>query len=230
MQESGTFEFRQCITIARAVGMKAKNLKELRDAIAVVHPASIYHHTYQYFLKGHTMEYTNDFAQWAGESLENRALSEHLSIVDPYEFKNLEDLRKELLNVIDGYTGTKSQGSGSQGKLVPRDAVPGDEFFFNRGFTVVFPAGIRARNLAEFQIAMRALEKGSIYYHFYDARARQGVDDFSTWVLKTLGKEKLAGQIRAVDPFMISTEGVRAHILRAVEDELINEIEEGDAL
>ncbi len=220
MQKSEAFEFKQCITIARALGKKAKNLKQLRDSMAVVHPASIYHHTYQYFLKGHTMEYTNDFAQWAGESLENRALSEHLSIVDPYEFKNVEDLRKELLSVMDGYVE----------KLIQKDAAPGDEFFFHEGFTVVFPAGIRARDLAEFQIAMKVLEKGAIYYHFYDARARHGVDDFSTWVLETLGKEKLAGQIRAVDPFMLSTEGVRARILRAVEGELINEIKEGDAL
>ena len=211
-----TFEFNQCIAIAKSVGIKAKGLKELRDAIAVVNAASIHHHTYQYFLKGHVLEYTSDFAQWAGESLEERALSEHLSIVDPYEFRDIEDLRGELLNVMDRYM---------EQFTIPRDALPGNEFFFNEGLTVVFPAGMRAGNLAEFLMALRSLEKGSIYYHFYEARSRHGVDDFSTWVLDSLGKEKLAVKIRAVDPFMNGTEGVRAHIVRAVEDELRSEIE-----
>ncbi|MDA8388783.1 MAG: DUF5752 family protein [Nitrospiraceae bacterium] len=215
MREAKPFEFNQCISIAKATGKKAKNLKELREIISAVSPASIHHHTYQYFLKGHVLEYTNDFAQWAGESLEERALSEHLSIVDPYDFKNIEELRKELLNVIDGYMERFAP---------PRDAVPGNEFFFNEGFTVVFPASVRAENLAEFLMAIRALETGSIYYHFYEARVRHGVDDFSSWVLEGLGKERLAGKIKAVDPFMNSTEGVRAHIIEAVEDELRSEI------
>ncbi|MDA8325798.1 MAG: DUF5752 family protein [Nitrospiraceae bacterium] len=221
IQAAKPFIFNQCITIPKATGKWAKNLKELKEKIAVISPVSIYHHTYQYFLKGHILEYTNDFAQWAGESLEARALSEHLSIVDPYEFNDIEDLRKKLLNVIDDYM---ERFTG------PRDAVQGNEFFFNEGFTIIFPAGMKVRNLAEFQIAIKSLEKGSIYYHFYDARARHGVDDFSTWMLDALGKGKLAAKIKSIDPFMHNTEEVRAHIIEAVGDELRSEAEEGDTL
>lgn len=54
------FEFKQCVSLLKSTGKKAKNLRELRDAIAVVSDESIFHHTYQYFLKGHILEYTND--------------------------------------------------------------------------------------------------------------------------------------------------------------------------
>lgn len=69
-----SFEFKQCISVLIATGKKAKNLYELRDGIEAVSDGSIFHHTYQYFLKGHILEYTNDFAQWAAESLEEMLL------------------------------------------------------------------------------------------------------------------------------------------------------------
>jgi len=80
------FEFRQCVSILKATGRKAGTLREMRDVIAVVSDESIFHHTYQYFLKGHILEYANDFAHWTGESLEERALAERLSGIDPYDF------------------------------------------------------------------------------------------------------------------------------------------------
>jgi len=61
------FDFRQCVSIIRSTGEKAEDLKELREIIARVSDDSIFHHTYQYFLKQHILEYTNDFAHWAGE-------------------------------------------------------------------------------------------------------------------------------------------------------------------
>ncbi len=213
------FIFNKCIVIPKAIGKNAKNLEELREMIAEVKPASIYHHTYQCFLRSHIPEYTNDFAQWTGESLEARTLSEHLCIIDPYEFRDIEDLRKKLLEVIDDYR-ERFPGRG--------DVVPGNEFFFNEGITISSPAGMRVRNLIELQIAMKSLEKGSIYYHFYEARARNGVDDFSAWMLDALGKKQLASKIKAIDPFMHSTEEIRTHIIEAIDDELKREVEEGE--
>ncbi len=100
---SGVFEFKQCITLLKATGKKAKTLRELRDLIAGVSAEAILHHTYQYFLKGHVLEYTNDFAHWAGKSLEESALAEHLSNIDPYSYKDISQLRTELLKAVDGY-------------------------------------------------------------------------------------------------------------------------------
>ncbi len=47
----------------KTTGKKAKNLRELRNTLETVSKRSVFHHTYQYFLKGHILEYTNDFVQ-----------------------------------------------------------------------------------------------------------------------------------------------------------------------
>lgn len=199
------FEFRQCITILKATGMKASNIKELGHTISRASDACIFHHTYQYFLKEHILEYTNDFAQWAGESLEERAVAEELSNVDPYGFSTIAELRSALLSVIDSCL-----------EIIPQDRYvqPGDEFHFNETITYVFPAGVWARNLAEFLMALKFVDHGSIYYHFYEARMRVpgGIDDFSLWIDQALRKKELAGKVRTIDPFMHTTSEIRAFI------------------
>ena len=216
MEEIRPFEFKQCVNLIKSTGLKARNLRELRERTAVVSGESIFHHTYQYFLKGRVLEYTNDFAHWAGESLEERALSEHLSNVDPYAFKNIEDLRMELLNVIDGYLKNFPE---------PREAMPGDEFYFNETVTLTSPLGIKAKNLAEFLIAIKYVDAAAIYYHFYEARVRLGVDDFSKWLEDSLDKKEVAERIRGIDPFMHSIEEIRKHIYEGIEEEVRTEME-----
>lgn len=213
-----TFEFRQCVSILRSTGKKAANLRELREAIATVSEDSVFHHTYQYFLKEHILEYTNDFAQWAGESLEERALAEQLSNIDPYDCETVADLRTALVKVIDSYLERFPE---------PRDALEGEEFFFNETVTFVFPVGIWARNLAEFLIALRYVDLGCIYYHFFEARKRVagGVDDFSRWFQDSLLKQDLAEKVRAIDPFMLTTEEIRAHITDMVMGEVNSDME-----
>ncbi|MEW6601950.1 MAG: DUF5752 family protein [Nitrospirota bacterium] len=211
MGELKPFEFKQCVNVLKSTGRKAKGLRELRDILAVVSDESIFHHTYQYFLKGHILEYTNDFAHWAGESLEERALSERLSNIDPYSFKSINDLRNELLNEIDDYL---------KGFPEPREAMPGDEFYFNETITLTFLVGIRVKNLAEFLIAVKYIDAAALYYHFYEARVRLGVDDFSKWFEDSLDKKELAEKIRSIDPFMHSIEGIREYIAEAVDEEV----------
>jgi hypothetical protein len=212
------FEFKQCVSIIKSTGKKAKTLRELRDLISLVSDDSISHHAYQYFLKEHIHEYTNDYAHWAGESLEERALSEHLSNIDPYDFKKTDDLRFELLKVIDEYIKNFPE---------PREAMPGDEFYFNETITLTFPVGIKVQNLAEFLLAIKYLDDGSIYYHFYEARVRlgRGVDDFSAWIEDVLRKKELAEKIRAIDPFMHGINGIREHIVEVVDAEVRKEME-----
>jgi hypothetical protein len=216
---TGVFGFKQCVSILKSTGRKACDLRELREVIAVVSGDSIFHHTYQYFLKEHIHEYTNDFAHWAGEGLEERALAEHLSNIDPYDFHAIDDLRAELLRVIDDYLERFPE---------PRKAMSGDEFYFNETITLTFPTGVRVRNLAEFLMGIRYVDTSSIYYHYYEARMRLGggVDDFSAWIEAALQKPDLAERIRAIDPFMHNVEGIREHISEAVEEEVKKDMEE----
>lgn len=215
-KQTKSFEFKESASIRKSTGQKAKTLLELRQLLADVSERSLYHHIYQYFLKQHVVEYTNDFAEWIGESLEERALAEQLSNVDPYGFSGLSSLRAELLQVIDRYLEQFPE---------PREALPGNEFYFNETVTLTFPVGIKAQNLAEFFIGIRFVDVTSLYYHFYEARVRQGIDDFSRWLEGTLGEKELAEEIRRIDPFMHTLEGIREHIVNAVERAVQREME-----
>lgn len=217
-QTDTSFEFRDVVSILKSTGKKAKNLRQLRADIAEVSTECIFHHTYQYFSKGHIQEYTNDFAQWAGESLEEGALAEHLSNIDPYSFPSIKELRKELLRVIDYYLKNFPE---------PRAVLPGSEFYFTKTISFVFPVGLRARNLAEFIMALKYIDESSIYYHFYEARTRlgQGVDDFSKWIEEVIGAAKVAEKIKAIDPFMHTIDGIKEHLTEIIEQALRAEME-----
>ena len=212
------FEFKQCISLIESTGKKAKTLRELRDLIAIISVESINHHTYQYYLRRRILEYNNDFAHWAGESLEERTLSEYFSNIDPFLFKDVNDLRRALLKVIDNYLEQFPE---------PREAMVGDEFYFNEAIILLFPAGLRANNLAEFLIAIKYVDPPSLYYHFYEARVRlgSGIDDFSKWVEDALERKELAAKIRNIDPLMHTLEGIREHLAEIVEEEVRKDME-----
>jgi len=213
------FEFKQSVNIIKATGRSARTLRELSDVIKTVCDESIFHHMFQYFMKGHVAQYTNDFAHWVGEDLEQRALSEHLSNIDPYAYGTLKEIRDELVKVIDFYLETFPE---------PREVIHGEEFFFNETIVLTFPMGVRAKNLAEFLIGIKFVDVDSIYFHFYEARVRlgSGTDDFSMWVETTLGKKDLAAKLRAIDPFMHTVEEIREHIIEVVEQEVKADMEE----
>ncbi len=218
LQKIDPFEFRECISIMKSTGRKAKTLRALRDLIAVISDESLYHHTYQYYLKRQILEYNNDFAHWAGDSLEERALSEYFSNIDPFLFKDMHGLRKALLDVIDDYLQRFPE---------PREAMAGNEFYFKEAIILLFPAGMKANNLAEFLIGIKYIDLPSIFYHFYEARVRlgSGIDDFSKWVEDALGRKDLAAKIRTIDPLMHTLEGIREHLAEMLEEEVRKDME-----
>lgn len=211
------FEFKQAVSILKSTGEKANCIDRLRDLISKVSDESIFHHMSQYFLKEHILGYTNDFAQWAGESLEERALAERLSNVDPYAFKSIAQTRKELMRVIDDYLSEFPE---------PRCVLSGDEFYFNEAITLIFPVGIKVKNLADFLMALRQIDPGSIYFHFYEARIRlgKGIDDFSRWFKNSLNRKRLVKKIKTIDPFMHNIDGIRKHIIEMIEEDMMRDM------
>ncbi|NOX20196.1 MAG: hypothetical protein GXO99_02890 [Nitrospirae bacterium] len=213
---NGFFEFKACSTVLISTGRKAQSIKELLEILKTVGPESIFHHTYQYFMKAHDLSYTNDFAQWAGESLEERALAERLSNIDPFEFQDIEELRKRLIQVIEAFL---------EEFPTPRVVFPGNEFYFNETITYVYPVGIRVYDLTEFLHAIKTIDAKCIYYHFYEARTRldNSIDDFTMWIEHGLGEKALAEEIRGIDPFMHTIEGIRGYIEKTIQRRLLEE-------
>jgi hypothetical protein len=86
-----------------AITTGASFQRELRDRLKNTHPGCLYYHFWAGLLRPYFVdpEFQNDFAIWASRNLHDSKISEQLSIIDANVFKDIEDLRKEIVEVID---------------------------------------------------------------------------------------------------------------------------------
>lgn len=197
-----------CALIAIATGIKAQNLRELRDHVQTVHPGCLYHHFWGNLLNPRfdDPEYQNDFAVWTSRHMHELKISEKLSMVDPSIYKNIEDLRREVLEIIEERL--------YQSEYIPW-AKPGEEFHFIRSQVVVFDTGKSYSDPRDLINIIPTMSLGSIFYHFIDARRRTGEakNDFSVW-LKSFGDKYngLIAELDNVDPYFTTLNDLRQEI------------------
>ena len=105
MQASRPFLFMACAELRQTLGEEADDEKRLVELLETVPLDSIYFHTHSYFLRHSYVErvYPNDFAQWVAMEVRDHVLGERLSVIDPFEFTQLDALRGELISVIDDH-------------------------------------------------------------------------------------------------------------------------------
>lgn len=206
------FKFYECIAMVKMTGRRAADILELLEILKTISPESIFHHMHQYFLKPHIVspEYPNDFAVWVSDALGDDSLAEGLANLNPYGYDDIEDVRGELIRIIvDRLRDCPPPGP------VP----PGREFFFNEAVTIVIPTGLVAASAEELVKILKAVDRSSIYFHFYEARLRlaKKKDDFSSYLEDCLGCHPASAGIRALDPYMYSTEALREKIIGLLE-------------
>ena len=208
------FAVKDCALIAIATGERAHNLRELRDRLQTTRPGCIYYHFWGGLLRPSfdDPEYQNDFAVWAYHGLHDRFLAERLALVDPTDFDDLEDLRRELIEIIEERL--------DENDLVPWAAAH-QQFQFIRSQIVVFDTGIRISQPKELKQQIPQLTVGSVFYHFVDARQRTSNknDDFTEW-LKGFGDgyDELLEQIAALDPYFKSLTELRSQLREIFEE------------
>lgn len=191
-----------------ATGVVAQNLRELRDRLQTIHPSSIYYHFWGSHLRAgfDEPEYKNDFAVWAHEGLHDDRLAERLSVIDPSDFRDLDALREDLIDVVEERL--------DESEHVPW-AKADQAFRFIRSIIVVFDTGIRVNHPKKFSQVLPQMSAGSLYYHFIDARRRppEGIDDFRAW-LAGFGDQygDLRDQIAEIDPYFITLAGLRRQL------------------
>ena len=204
--------FYECTNLIQPTGFRAQNARELLSLIRKVEPGVIYHHTHQFYLKAAVdiPEYSNDFAVWASDALEERALAEKLACLDMFTFSNIEEIRKALIAILKSYLSEN---------LTPRPARTGDAFFFNDTITLILPVGLLAKSIPDFIKVLHQVGTSSIYFHFFEAKMRMGrlTDDFSAWLETSMGDTELAARIRRLDPYHYSLEGLRQEMLFIVQ-------------
>ncbi len=197
---SKPFYVKDCALAAIATGERAQNLLDLRDKLRTIHVGCIYYHFWGGRLRPQFEhpEYHNDFAAWAHRSLRDDILSERLGIINPTDYKDMEELRHEVLDIVEERLDEK--------EMVPwttRD----QRFHFVRSKIIVFDTPHQIDQPQDLVKAIPTLSLSSLFYHLIDATRRtpERIDDFSFW-LKSFGEayEPLIGAIREIDIYFLS--------------------------
>jgi len=188
------------------------------EGLEQVPQGSVYHHTYGVFLRQSKVTglFPNDFADWVASQIRDEVLAERLSMVDPFQFPGPEEIREELVSIIDHHIAALHP--------VPR-VVFGDPFFFLQSSLIPVPTGLEARTLEEFRRCLAEVDASAIYYHALDARIRRGLggEDFTYWIGQELGLTSLSEEIRRINPYLGGLEQMRRQILRVIDSELARE-------
>ncbi len=205
------FLVRDCALSAYATGLRAQNLRELRDRLAVVSTASIYYHFWGSRLSPsfEHPEYPNMFAAWVHRSLHDHRLGERLGIIDPMDFQDLEALRQELIEIIE---------QRLEETEVVAWSAPDDQFYFMHSRVVVFDTPRIIAHPAELAQVLSTLSPSSIFYHFIDARMRMpDLDDFRAWLIG-YGDEflDLVEALSTVDLFFVPLAELRQTLVDVV--------------
>jgi hypothetical protein len=206
------FRFFGCIELPEILGKRAHDERELMELLEQVPVGSVYYHTHSVFLRHYqiTDAYPNDFANWVASQVRDQALAERLAVVDPFEFGDLEQLREELVSILDEHISNLHP--------VPR-VVFGNPFYFVESHVVEVPLGLEARTLDEFIAHLRTVDESSIYYHSLEARVRQGRmgGDFAAWLGQELGLTALAEEASRINPYLGGLERIRTELVRLTE-------------
>ena len=196
-------------------GIKASNLRSLQNGIRRVSGSSIFYHVHHALLRRHftAAEYMNDFARWVWLYLNQPALAEKLASIDPWDFTSVRQVRERLLEYLHTYVG----------EMETFFRVPErDEFQFVELRSVVFPTGLRARDLRSFHDALQKVGLGSLFYHLVEARLRLGrlSNDFSEWLSEHLKEDELAERINDLSPYAYNLWQIRDKIVEMIEARL----------
>ncbi|MBU1084066.1 MAG: hypothetical protein KKG84_03125 [Candidatus Omnitrophica bacterium] len=207
------FKFYTRMILPELTGLKADNLEQLLKILKEVSPSAIYHHTHR-FLQQHqhlAPEPPNDFAYWVTEVLGEYRLGEKLASIDTVEFSTIEALRVNIVSAIEKYL-KENPAAGS------RTAHRGEEFYFVKSISFIFPTKHTARDRDEFVDELKKVTISSIYFHVFEARLRlgKGNNDFSFWISTSVGDKAAADKISKLDPYAYTLEDLRMKIIALI--------------
>lgn len=208
------FHIKDCALAAIATGVKAQTLVEFRDRTATVPLSCIYYHFWGGRLRTsfEFREYHNDFSHWAHHQLHDEVLAERLEILNPMDYRNLEDLRLELMDIIENRI--------EEQPFVPWVSLE-NSFHFIGSKIVVFDTRQVADKPEELVHILPQLTRSSLFYHFIDSARRipEGGDDFSAWLQGDHEKYKsLIEAFRKIDPFLISMTDLQNRLVQIVSE------------
>ncbi|MDI7267827.1 MAG: DUF5752 family protein [Myxococcota bacterium] len=208
------FVFHDAHVLRVATGRSVVNLRELLAALRDCDAGILRHHLFRFPLDPayDFSAYGHELAWWAENGLQDAVLAERLGNFDPYDDPEPEALRAALLDIVEDHLMSIAH--------VPW-ARPGRELHLMRSIVVAYPVGREAGSLAELRDAILVASRGSLYYHFFEARTRLAgrVDDFSAWIASSLGRPDVVAAIRRIDSPALRIDGIRDEVARILAEE-----------
>lgn len=219
-EDAQDFSIKDCALIAIATGYSALTVKELLNNLLTISADSIFYHFWGGLLhpRFEAREYNNDFAAWSWYGLHDGALAERLAVIDPTEFDSLEDIRQELIEIVEERLDEKEYLTW-MGATSP--------FEFIRSQIVVFDTRKRATAPEELADLLPAISASSIFYHFIDARRRLAHhgDDFSFWLSSFSGRyQELCDKLNAIDPYFGSLTQLKKQLIGLFQEQFAKEV------
>jgi len=202
------FRFYTSSLLVEITGKNAHHLKEFVRILKEIDESSIFYHVHNAFREYSFApgKYSNDFARWVAEDVEESALAEKLSSIYVRDFTNIEDIRKRLIEIVENHLNSATE---------IRKAPEGREFHFLRSIAIVSPTEYEAMTLSEFVVALKRVGMRSLYFHFFEAHLRLGrkTNDFSNWLRFSLDNPQMADEIEALDPYFMTMDQLRDRII-----------------
>lgn len=202
------FVFYNTSLLVEITGKKAHHLKEFIEVLKTIDEASIFYHVHHSFREYNFApgKYSNDFARWVADDLEENSLAEKLASINIADFTTLKDLRDKIVEIITRHLETSVE---------IRKATNGREFYFLRGVAIIKPTPYKALTLGQFTDCLQNIGMRSLYHHFFDARLRleHKTNDFSNWIYKCLGRKELAKKIESLDPYFMTMDQLKQKII-----------------
>jgi hypothetical protein len=209
------FQFATASYITLVEHQKATSIAELCAGMEQSSDAAIFNHTFQSLGRYHflTEGFSNDFAQWVLESLNQPELAERLAGLDVRDYTSISDLRNDLRKIISEFV-----------ERYPRRAeqVAFEPFYFLSYVEVTRPLPWDARTLAGFRAGLERLSHSSFYHHFIASRLRLHLhtNDFSHWFATSLGLERLAERADRIDIYTNTLDSARKELIEIVDSEV----------
>lgn len=201
------FTFKAEFWIPKSTGIKVLSLKDFIETLKIIDKFSIFYHMYVNIFNYHNLPtfYNNSFSYWLYKN-NYLILAEKLSIIDPIEYFDLEELRWSLVKILEE----------NYEKCLDRNII--EPFFFITVDREIIEYKNPAYSLEEFIKKFKKSSINSLFYHLVTSRIENKtlINDYSSWLI-SIGESKKAELINKLDIYSMNLYEIKKEITKILE-------------
>jgi len=206
---SNLFIFKSELWVPRYTGIKVYSIKDFIESLKVIDKFSIFYHMYINIFNYHNLPtfYANSISYWFYKN-GRILLAEKLSIIDPLDYYDLEDLRNVIVQTLEeNYDETW-------------DRKEENPFYFIEAEREIIECGEVANTLEEFIEGVKKSSINSLFYHLVTSRIENKtlINDYSAWLFN-VGEAKKAEKISKLDLYTMNLYEIKKKIISILEGE-----------